>query len=108
MIIKEIMKGCTIMAGHRSKSTDKLFKAILSLESIDECYDFFDDLCTIKEIQDMSQRLDVAILLNEGKNYQEVSQQANVSSATISRVNKCLVYGNGGYKKAIAKLEKED
>ena len=93
------------MTKRHTKSTDQLFKAILKLESLEECYDFFDDLCTIKELQDMSQRLEVAILLNEGKNYQEVSQMANVSSATISRVNKCLLYGNGGYKNAISKLD---
>lgn len=92
----------------RSESIDKLFKAILSLEDIDECYDFFGDLCTIKEIQDMAQRLDTAVLLNEGLNYQTISKEVGVSTATISRVSKCLNYGNDGYKKAIERLKEDD
>ncbi len=92
----------------RSKSIDNLFKAILNLENIDECYDFFEDLCTIKEIQDMAQRLDTAVLLSEGLNYQTISRQVGVSTATISRVSKCLNYGNDGYKTAIERLKNDD
>lgn len=92
----------------RSKSIDNLFKAVLNLESIDECYDFFEDLCTIKEIQDMAQRLDTAVLLSEGLNYQTISKQVGVSTATISRVSKCLNYGNDGYKTAIERLKNDD
>lgn len=92
----------------RSESIDKLFKTILKLENIEECYDFFEDLCTIKEIQDMAQRLDTAILLNEGLNYQTISKEVGVSTATISRVSKCLNYGNDGYKKAIERLKEDD
>lgn len=92
----------------RSESIDKLFKTILKLENIEECYDFFGDLCTIKEIQDMAQRLDTAILLNEGLNYQTISKEVGVSTATISRVSKCLNYGNDGYKKAIERLAEDD
>lgn len=88
-----------------TESLDKLFTAILKLESVDECYRFFEDVCTIKELQDISQRLEVAFLLNEGKNYQEISSNTGVSTATISRVNKCLNYGSGGYKMVIEKAE---
>lgn len=92
----------------RSESIDRLFKAILNLENIEECYDFFEDLCTVKEIQDMAQRLDTAVLLNEGLNYQAISRQVGVSTATISRVSKCLNYGSDGYKTAIERLKKDD
>ena len=89
--------------------TDRFFKAILNIKTEEECSRFFEDVCTIKEIQDMSQRLEVATLLNNGKSYQEVLAQTGVSTATISRVNKCLNYGSGGYKEAIEKLsENED
>ncbi len=76
---------------------DNLFSAILKLDSIEDCQKFFEDVCTIKELQDISQRLDVAKLLKEGKNYQEVSKQTGASTATICRVSKCLNYGAGGY-----------
>lgn len=92
----------------RSKSIDRLFEVILNLENVEECYDFFEDLCTVKEIQDMAQRLDTAVLLNEGLNYQAISKQVGVSTATISRVSKCLNYGNDGYKTAIERLKKDD
>lgn len=92
------------MTDLKSLSTDRLFKAVLNLKSIDDCYDFFNDLCTIKELHDMSQRMDTAILLDTGKNYQEVSKETGASTATISRVNKCLRYGTGGYRKAIDNL----
>jgi TrpR-related protein YerC/YecD len=88
----------------QNELTDRFFKAILNLNSVEECSRFFEDICTIKEIQDMSQRLEVATLLNNGKSYQEVLSQTGVSTATISRVNKCLNYGSGGYKEAIDKL----
>lgn len=78
-----------------SESTDKLFEAILSLKNIEECYDFFEDICTIKELRDLSLRLEVAAMLKAGKSYQEVTKETGVSAATICRVNKCLMYGNG-------------
>ena len=96
------------MPNFKNEATDKLFKAILSLESVDECYAFFEDICTIKELQDMTQRLEVALLLDEGVNYQGISQKVNVSTATISRVSRCLHYGSGGYKKAIDILKSEE
>ena len=80
---------------------DKLYQVILELKSVEECYDFFEDLCTIKELKDLSQRLEVAFLLDRGMNYQQVAAETGVSSATICRVKKCLDYGSGGYRRAI-------
>lgn len=86
---------------------DEFFEAILKLQSVEDCRKFFEDVCTIKEIEDLSQRLEVAKLLGGGKNYQEISKATGASTATISRVNKCLNYGKGGYKIVIdAKKEK--
>lgn len=87
-----------------TSTIERLFKAISNIESVDECYDFFEDLCTIKEIQDMAQRLETAILLKRGMSYSEITAQVGVSSATIGRVNKCINYGTGGYDAAIRKL----
>lgn len=84
---------------------DELFRAILKLESLEECRAFFEDLCTIKEVQDMTQRWEVATMLNDKKNYQEISRVTGASTATISRVNKCLVYGSGGYRSVLTKTE---
>lgn len=92
----------------QSDSVDRLFQTILNLETIDECYDYFEDLCTVKEIEDMAQRLDTAILLSQGMSYQKITEQVNVSTATIGRVSKCLNYGSGGYRKTIEKLNKEE
>lgn len=86
---------------------DHLFEAILSLRTVEECYQFFEDVCTIKEVQAMSQRFQVACQLDAGKNYNEVCEQTGASTATISRVNKCLHYGSGGYQTAIERLKEE-
>ena len=83
----------------------RLYRAILALETEDDCARFFEDLCTIKEVQDIAQRLEVACMLHEGKNYQEISALTGASTATISRVKKCLVYGCGGYRKAVTDVE---
>ncbi len=96
------------MENLHSASTDRLFRAILSLGSVGECYDFFEDICTIKEIEDMTQRLETALMLDSGANYQTVSEKIGVSTATISRVNRCLRYGSGGYRRAIDKLRDEE
>jgi TrpR-related protein YerC/YecD len=93
------------MTGIHNEATDQLFRTLLSLGSLEECYDLFEDLCTIKELQDISQRLQVAILLDQGMKYQEIGAKTGVSPATISRVNRCLVYGTGGYRKAIDKIK---
>ena len=88
----------------KNPATDKFFEAILSLKNIDECYSFFEDVCTIKELMDVSQRLEVAIMLNDKKSYQEISKATGASTATISRVNKCLNYGPGGYRTVLDNL----
>ncbi len=80
-----------------------LFEAVLSLENIEECAAFFDDVCTIKEIQDLSQRYAVARLLDKGEKYQSIEEATGASTATISRVNKCLTYGSGGYRAVLKK-----
>ena len=95
------------MEKYYSEQTDLLFSAILKLKDFDMCRNFFEDICTIKEIQDMSQRLQVAKELKNGKNYQEISKATGASTATISRVNKCLMYGNGGYDAVIDVAEKQ-
>ena len=82
----------------KSKENDALFHAILKLENIEECYKFFEDVCTINEIQAMSQRLNVARLLHENYTYSQIEKMTGVSTATISRISKCLHYGPGGYK----------
>ncbi len=92
------------MSNIRSESLDRLFQIILSLENTEECYRFFEDICTIKELQDMAQRLDAAFLLDAGMNYQEISQTVGISTATISRVSRCLKYGDG-YRLAIDKAK---
>lgn len=91
------------MENFRMDAFDDLFEAVLKLKSVEDCRKFFEDVCTIKELQDISQRLEVACLLKEGKNYQEVSKITGASTATISRVNKCLNYGSGGYNLVISK-----
>ena len=96
------------MADFHSKSLDRLFEAILRLESVEECYGFFEDVCTINEVQDMAQRFDVAVLLDEGRNYQSISREVNVSTATISRVSRCLNYGSGGYRSALEKMKEAE
>ena len=92
----------------RSESLNKLYEVILRLENVEECYDFFEDLCTIKELKDLSQRLEVAFLLDRGLSYQQVAAETGVSSATICRVKKCLDYGSGGYRRAIDRAGAED
>ena len=92
----------------KNEYTDLLFRAVLGLENVGECYDFFEDLCTVSELQAMAQRFHVARLLSEGKTYQEISSETGASTATISRINKCLEYGSDGYKTALEKLKNAD
>ena len=83
---------------------EELFEGILMLKTLEECERFFTDICTIKELQSLTQRLQVAKQLYEGRNYNEVCRDTGVSSATICRVNKCLNYGDGGYKTVLDRL----
>ena len=82
---------------HSNENLDLLFNAILQLKNLDECYDFFEDLCTVQELRSISQRLIVAQLLSEGHVYSEIVDETKASTATISRVNRTLHYGNDGY-----------
>lgn len=91
-----------------SQSIDRLFDTILNLKTRQECYAYFEDLCTIKELQDMAQRLDTAILLSQGNSYQKITETVAVSTATIGRVSRCLNYGTGGYRTAIERLNGEE
>lgn len=95
------------MRKHEKETITRLFEAILSLENIEECYNFFEDACTIQELESIAQRFEVAKLLCSGKSYVEVNKLTGASTATICRVGKCVNYGNGGYKTAIEKLNKK-
>lgn len=90
----------------RDDYTDNLFKAILSLQNIEECYKFFEDLCTISELKAMAQRLQVAKMLKEHYVYNDIVAKTGASTATISRVNRCLNYGADGYKMVLERLDK--
>ena len=86
---------------------DELFEGILSLRTVDECYRFFEDICTINEINSIAQRLQVAKMLDNKCTYKEIEQETKASTATISRINKCLVYGADGYKIVLDNLAKK-
>ncbi|MCI8646896.1 MAG: TrpR-like protein YerC/YecD [Firmicutes bacterium] len=86
---------------------DELFKAILLLEDEEDCYRFFEDICTVNEIHSIAQRLQVAKLLSEKKTYSEIEELTKASTATISRINKCLVYGADGYQRILEKMAQQ-
>lgn len=87
------------------KATDRLFQAILSLQSREECYQFFEDVCTISELKAMAQRMEVAKMLQDGVKYDAIVAHTGASTATISRVKRCLNYGADGYKTVLARIE---
>lgn len=87
---------------------DELFRAILLLQDEEDCYRFFEDACTVNEIHAIAQRLQVAKLLSEDKTYSEIESITKASTATISRINKCLVYGADGYKRILERLAAEE
>ncbi|MBM7094926.1 MULTISPECIES: YerC/YecD family TrpR-related protein [Alteribacter] len=91
----------------RGKELDQLFNAILSLKDSEECYQFFDDLCTMNEIQSLAQRLEVARMLMDGDTYQKIEKDTGASTATISRVKRCINYGNDGYRMALDRVKEE-
>lgn len=88
----------------KSELVDRLFQCILSMETVEECYQLFEDLCTVNEIQAIAQRMEVAVMLNAKKTYVEIAEKTGASTATISRVNRCLHYGTDGYKLAIGRV----
>lgn len=92
----------------KSPQTDLLVKALMSLESEDECYRLMEDLLTMREVRDLSQRLEVAMLLKDKVTYNEIVEKTGVSTATIGRVNRALTYGAGGYAKVIERLTSKD
>lgn len=91
----------------KTESTDKLFDAILTLKNKEECYSFFEDLCTVNEIISLSQRFAVAQMLKEKKTYLDIAEKTGASTATISRVNRSLIYGCDGYDMVFKRMNKE-
>ena len=91
----------------KGKDLDFLFEAVLRLKDIDECYNFFEDICTISELKALAQRLHVAKMLKEKKTYTEIAEETKASTATISRVNRCLNYGANGYNNILNRLNEK-
>ena len=89
-----------------TEAVKHLFEAVLQLENVEECYQFFEDVCTINEFLSLSQRFEVAKMLTENKTYLEIAEQTGASTATISRVNRSLNYGNDGYQMVFSRMEK--
>ena len=90
----------------RDTKKDYLFQAILTLKTVDDCYNFFEDLCTIKEVEEMAKRMCGAKMLSDNKSYTEITEATGLSTATISRINRCIQYGSGGYRDTIEKVQK--
>ena len=90
------------------KPSDTLYKAFLTLQTEEECRQFMEDLCTVSELKAMEQRIEVATLLDKGMIYSQILEQTGASSATISRVNRCLQYGAGGYRTVLPRLKEKD
>lgn len=89
---------------HNTRDLDMLFQAILALQTMEECQAFFEDLCTMKELEDMAQRVEAARLLLDGNTYEQIVRRAAISTATISRVNRCIRYGSGGYETMLRRI----
>ena len=101
------MKGDFYMKSKiKDEKLDFLFRGIMTLESLDECYSFFEDLCTVSELQEMSRRMHAAKMLRENYIYSEIAEQTGLSTATISRVNRCLKYGSDGYISVLDRLDR--
>ena len=92
----------------KREDIDELFKAILLLQDEEDCYRLFEDICTVNEIHAIAQRLQVAKLLSENKTYSEIENITKASTATISRINKCLVYGSDGYRRILERLAESE
>ena len=93
---------------YEKTSSDTLYQAVMALKDADECRRFFQDLCTVAELKALEQRMEVAMLLDEGLIYSDILQRTGASSATISRVNRCLHYGADGYKTVIPRLKERE
>ena len=89
----------------KTDAVDQLFDAVLQLKTREECYNFFEDLCTVNELLSLSQRFDVAAMLKNGRTYLEIAEKTGASTATISRVNRSLNYGNDGYEMILERLK---
>ena len=92
----------------RTEAVDELFDAILCLKDKEECYTFFEDVCTVNELLSLSQRFEVARMLKEKKTYLEIAEKTGASTATISRVNRSLNYGNDGYEMGFSRLKEKE
>ncbi len=97
-----------VLYNFKTDTNDLLFKAILSLNNIEECYNFFEDICTVKEIEAMAQRLEVAKMLKNNCVYTDIVKKTGASTATISRVNRSLSYGSGGYNLIFNRLAEQE
>ena len=105
----QLWKGVSIMNKKiKTDAVDSLFDAVWCLQSREECYSFFEDLCTVNELLSLSQRFEVAAMLKDGKTYLEIAEKTGASTATISRVNRSLNYGNDGYELVFGRMEKKD
>lgn len=91
----------------KSEAVDELFQAVLRLKSVDECYSFFEDVCTVNELLSFAQRYEVARMLRSGKTYLEIAEKTGASTATISRVNRSLNYGSDGYALIFSRMDQE-
>ena len=91
-----------------TEAVNQLFQAILTLQTVDECYTFFEDACTINELLSISQRFEVARMLRDKKTYLEISKKTGASTATISRVNRSLIYGNDGYEMVLTRMAADE
>ena len=96
------------MSSFHNQDTDRLFQAILTLKTVEECDRFFDDICTIQEVLTIAQRLKTAELLKKGANYQEINRETGMSTTTISRVRRSLDYGSGGYDMVISRMKEKE
>lgn len=94
--------------GKGSDRNAALYRALLTLKTPEECYDFFSDLCTVSEQMAMEQRFEVAVLLDQGSIYSDVLEKTGVSSATVSRVKRCLNYGSGGYRGVLDRMKEQE
>ena len=108
LVQEERMNKMAYKSKFQRKDIDELFDGILTLKNREDCYRFFEDICTVNEIHAIAQRLQVAKLLSQKKTYTEIEEETKASTATISRINKCLVYGADGYRRVLDRLSEEE